>query len=40
MLKVLKFNTFFQMDNVICNLFTKFSISLFILRINNSWRMR
>ncbi|PFH59145.1 hypothetical protein XA68_12765 [Ophiocordyceps unilateralis] len=39
-LQVLKFNTFFQMDNVLCTLFTKYSISLFILRIDNSRRPR
>uniref|UniRef100_A0A1Y1KZ45 Rhodopsin domain-containing protein n=1 Tax=Photinus pyralis TaxID=7054 RepID=A0A1Y1KZ45_PHOPY len=39
-LGILKFNTFFQMANVLCTLFTKYSISIFILRIRDSKRLR
>ncbi|KAG8414396.1 hypothetical protein J3459_014783 [Metarhizium acridum] len=39
-LGILKFNTFFQMVNVLCTLFTKCSISIFILRIRDSKRLR
>ena len=40
MLDILKFNTFFQMVNVLCTLFTKYSISIFILRIRDSRGLR
>jgi len=39
-LDILKYNTFFQMDNVMCTLFTKISISLYILRIYDSLKLR
>lgn len=39
-LNVLKFNTFFQMDNVVITLLTKISISIYILRIYDSPRLR
>ncbi|MCJ1283108.1 hypothetical protein MMC26_002435 [Xylographa opegraphella] len=35
-LQVLKYNTFFQVDNVLCTFMTKVSISLYILRIKNN----
>ena len=39
-LKILEYNTFFQMDNVLCTLLTKISISIYILRIKNSRLLR
>ncbi|CAI7646619.1 unnamed protein product [Penicillium glandicola] len=36
----MKYNTFFQMAIVLCTLFTKFSISAYILRIKDSKRLR
>ncbi|KAL8668764.1 MAG: hypothetical protein Q9168_006622 [Polycauliona sp. 1 TL-2023] len=39
-LEILKYNTFFQMVNVLCTLFTKFSISVYILRIKNDRPLR
>lgn len=39
-LKILKYNTFFQMVNVLCALVTKISISLYILRIKNDRSLR
>lgn len=33
---LLKYNTFLQMDNVLCTLVTKISISIYILRIKNN----
>ncbi|KAL8888829.1 MAG: hypothetical protein Q9192_006112 [Flavoplaca navasiana] len=39
-LKILKYNTFFQMVNVLCALITKVSISLYILRIKNDRSLR
>ncbi|KAH8645579.1 hypothetical protein BGZ60DRAFT_392534 [Tricladium varicosporioides] len=39
-LDILKYNTFFQMDNVICTLFTKISISFLILRIRSDKTLR
>ena len=39
-LEILKYNTFFQMDNVLCTLVTKISISLYILRIKNNRTLR
>ncbi|KAJ5291694.1 integral membrane protein [Penicillium angulare] len=39
-LTIMKFNTFYQMDNVLCTLFTKLSISAYILRIKDSKRIR
>lgn len=39
-LEILKYNTFFQMDNVLCTLVTKISISIYILRIKNSRPLR
>ncbi|OGM47272.1 hypothetical protein ABOM_003868 [Aspergillus bombycis] len=39
-LQILKVNTIYQMINVICSLVTKYSISLYILRIQNSRAVR
>ena len=39
-LEILKFNTFFQMDNVLCTLVTKISVSIYILRIKNDRSLR
>jgi hypothetical protein len=39
-LDIIKYNTFFQMVNVLCTLFTKLSISAYILRIKDSKKMR
>ena len=39
-LEILKFNTIFQMDNVLCTLATKFSISIYILRIKDDRSLR
>ncbi|KAI4146672.1 MAG: hypothetical protein LQ340_005850 [Diploschistes diacapsis] len=39
-LGILKLNTFFQMDNVLCTLFTKISISIYIVRIKNEKWLR
>ncbi|KJK64159.1 hypothetical protein P875_00138430 [Aspergillus parasiticus SU-1] len=39
-LQILKVNTIYQMINVICALVTKYSISLYILRIRNSRAVR
>lgn len=39
-LEILKYNTFFQMLNVICTLLTKYSISLYLLRIRDDRRLR
>ena len=37
---LLKYNTFLQMDTVICTFVTKVSISIYILRIRNNKRIR
>ena len=39
-LRVIKWNTFYQMDNVLGALLTKISIGIFILRIKNTKRLR
>ena len=39
-LEILKYNTFFQMANVLCTLLTKISISFYILRIKNDRSLR
>lgn len=39
-LLLLKYNTFSEMVNVLCTLFTKFSISIYILRIKNGRSLR
>ncbi|PYH44102.1 uncharacterized protein BP01DRAFT_374959 [Aspergillus saccharolyticus JOP 1030-1] len=39
-LQILKYNTFFQMLNVLCTLLTKYSISLYLLRIRDDRRLR
>ncbi|KAF2686891.1 hypothetical protein K458DRAFT_363270 [Lentithecium fluviatile CBS 122367] len=39
-LDILKYNTFFQMVNVLCTLVTKISISFYILRIRDDKRVR
>lgn len=39
-LQILKFNTFYQMDNVVCTLLTKFSIGFYILRIHDTRPLR
>ena len=37
---LLKYNTFLQMDNVLCTLVTKISINIYILRIKNNRALR
>ena len=39
-LALLKYNTFFQMDTVICTFVTKVSVSIYILRIRNNKGIR